>query len=46
MNKKDSRLLKILMNPIDAAGKVVKLTNDQTKRKEEIIRELLKKNKK
>ena len=44
MNKKD--LLKILMNPVDAAGKVVKLTNKQTKEKERIIRELLKKDKK
>jgi DNA-binding MarR family transcriptional regulator len=44
MNKKE--LLKILMNPVDAAGKVVELTNKQTKEKERIIKELLKKNKK
>jgi len=44
MNNKT--LLKILMNPFDAAGKAVKLTNEQTKKKEEIIRELLKKDKK
>ena len=31
------------MNPVDAAGKAVKLTNKQTKAKEEIIQKLLRK---
>ena len=41
MNKKT--LLKILMNPVGAAEKVVKSTNKQTKAKEEIIQKLLRK---
>tara|TARA_B100000073_G_scaffold340782_1_gene341103 strand:+ start:1392 stop:1520 length:129 start_codon:yes stop_codon:yes gene_type:complete len=41
----NKNLLKILMNPLGEANKVVKKTNDQTKKKEEIIRKLLKRKK-